>query len=140
MNNKGNIKNKTKAIKHDNSGNHGKHNKNDYIKSCKMIKKAIKNPYIDKIFETWQTKINNKYYKMNSNISVAECIFLHKLIMTIKPKKILEFGMANGMSTMIMLNALNKVGGEVLYSNDPFQKTQWNSIGLFNASQVKGCN
>lgn len=115
-----------------------KDKKLSYTENKRLISKTIKNDYIDKIFETWQTKIGNKYYKMNSNISVAECIFLHKLVTTIKPKRIFEFGMANGMSTMIFLDALIKIGGDALYSNDPFQKTVWNSIGLYNASQVKG--
>lgn len=108
-----------------------------YKKTAKMIHKVIKNKYIDQIFNTWETVINGVTHKMNSNISAEECIFIHKLIMVTKPKKVFEYGMANGMSTMIILNALNKVGGNVLYSNDPFQIDHWKGIGLFNASKVK---
>jgi len=111
-----------------------------YQDDIKLIDKKIKNKYITKICTDWYTVIDGKKLKMNSNISINECIFIHKLIMSTKPSKVLEFGMANGMSTMIILNALNIVNKEneaVLYSNDPFQKTYWSSIGLHNVSKVK---
>ena len=108
-----------------------------YQQDIKLIDKKIKNKYITKICTDWYTEIDGKKLKMNSNISINECIFIHKLIMHEKPMKVLEFGMANGMSTMIILNALNNIDGQVLYSNDPFQKTYWSGIGLHNASKVK---
>ena len=40
-------------------------------------------------------------------------------------------------NSMIILNALNMFDGEILYSVDPFQKTQWNSVGLYNIDNIK---
>lgn len=114
--------------------------KEQYEKDMKMISKIIKNSYIDKIYNEWKTTINGVSHKMNSNISPEECIFIHKLIKANKPKRVFEFGMANGMSSMIIVNALHRVGGEMLMSNDPFQKTQWKSIGLYNVKQVQKVN
>lgn len=111
---------------------------NKYNYEIELIKRKIKNNYITKISSDWATYIDGKKYKMNSSINVDECIFIHKLIMKSKPKRVFEFGLANGMSTMIMLNALNKVNGKVLYSNDPFQKEYWQNVGLYNVSQTKG--
>lgn len=114
--------------------------KEQYEKDINMIHNTMKNDYIDKIYRDWQTVINGVRHRMNSNISPEECMFIHKLIMLKKPKKVFEFGMANGMSSMIIINALNRVQGEMLMSNDPFQKKQWKSIGLHNVAQVQKVN
>ena len=102
-----------------------------------LIYKYTKNDYINKIYKDWGVKLNGIFYKINSNISVKECIFIHLLIKIKKPKKVLEIGLATGMSSMVILNALNMFDGEILYSVDPFQKTQWNSVGLYNIDNVK---
>mgnify|MGYP004000823993 FL=1 len=111
---------------------------NNYEQDRNNIFKHTHNKYITRIYETWETVIDGISHKMNSNISPGECIFIHRLMMKYKPINVLEVGLANGMSTMIILNALNIIGGKILYSIDPFQKTQWNSIGLYNVSQTKG--
>ena len=44
--------------------------------------------------------------------------FLHGLIRTIKPKKIVEIGVARGGSSVLILNAIRDIKGAKLYSID----------------------
>lgn len=126
------------------SRNKNRRNKKDkkaeYEKNIRMIREIVDNDYISNLFETWKTTINGVDHVMNSNISPEECVFVYEIVIATKPQHIFEFGMANGMSTMILLDALNKVEGSKLVSNDPFQNGDkpghWKGVGLYNASQV----
>lgn len=52
-------------------------------------------------------------------------------------KKILEVGMADGMSSIAILEALSEVNGECsLTSIDPYQSTQWTNNGLKNIKHL----
>lgn len=105
----------------------------------KLMKKYINNSYINNIVYNWGSNVDGVFHKLNSNISPLESLFINNLIKFYKPKKVLEIGMAHGMSSMIILNALNKYNtdeNKILYSVDPFQDTQWFNIGLNNITQV----
>lgn len=60
--------------------------------------------------------------------------FLTKFIKDHKCKKILEIGMADGMSSIAILKALEGEG--TLTSIDPYQSTYWSSNGLKNIKKL----
>ena len=68
--------------------------------------------------------------------------FLYNFITKHKCLKVLEVGMADGMSSVTILSALaenskNDLGAEFkLTSIDPFQTTQWKSNGLKNVQKL----
>ncbi len=76
----------------------------------------------------------NKVRIVNSNISIKEGLEIYKLIKKYKPKKLIEIGLACGISTCFMLCAISS--GDKVYSVDPFQKIQWDRFGLINAYEV----
>jgi predicted O-methyltransferase YrrM len=69
----------------------------------------------------------------NTRISVSQGMWLYEFCVSVKPKTILEIGMAYGFSTIFFLAAIakNQVGHHT--SVDPFQSSQWHGIGLAHA-------
>ena len=58
-----------------------------------------------------------------SEMSRNERYFLNGIIRSLKPKKILEAGVANGGGTSIILNAIRDIDGARLYSVDYTEKS-----------------
>jgi len=62
--------------------------------------------------------------------------YLKEFIKKNNCKKILEIGMADGMSSIAILSALEEIEGTSLTSIDPYQKTFWSSNGLKNIEKM----
>ena len=76
----------------------------------------------------------NNYYLLNSNINLKEGLLLYNLIKKYKPKKLLEIGLACGISSSFMLCSMDKKSK--LYSIDPYQKIVWNKFGLIVIDEI----
>jgi predicted O-methyltransferase YrrM len=102
----------------------------------KIIWKRLELQPNDRIIEIYKdgiVKMAKENIKLTSAISPAEGFHIYDLIKRNKFRDILEVGMANGLSSLYMLQALKENGdGGHLTSIDPFQDTQWFSAGLFN--------
>lgn len=86
--------------------------------------------------------------KISSAINPREGMYMYSLIKENKFKNCLEVGMANGMSSLYITQALaenaekdlmenkesfsTKKSSYKLISIDPFQKTQWKNVGVYN--------
>ncbi len=91
------------------------------------------NKRIREIYKEGYIELDGKKIKLTSAISPAEGYHLYNLIARNKFKRILEVGMANGMSSLYMLQALKDTSSNgCLTSIDPFQRTQWKGVGLRN--------
>lgn len=73
-----------------------------------------------------------KLVRINSGINKKESSFLQKLIKDHSLSVCLEIGMAFGVSTLAILIQLShsRKKNKILISIDPFQRTQWESMGL----------
>jgi predicted O-methyltransferase YrrM len=67
---------------------------------------------------------------LTAGINEEEGTFLYDLILKHSCKKIIEIGMANGISAAYITSALKHQKDGILISIDPFQSTQWKSTGL----------
>lgn len=67
---------------------------------------------------------------VNSGISLGHASALYEYIKKTKPKRVLEVGMANGISAVAMLQALKENGFGELISIDPYQSSDWGGRGL----------
>lgn len=102
-------------------------------------KKFSGNKLFSEIFQ------NTNYYPMSSQINIHECIFTSLLLdalikkNTKKKFQVLEIGLANGTSAMIINNVLNKYPNKELkyISVDPVQDTDWFNVGLYNIARIK---
>jgi predicted O-methyltransferase YrrM len=55
---------------------------------------------------------------------------LYSLVRKIKPLQTVEIGMANGLSTYFMAQALSENGRGKHVAIDPYQKSDWNNVGV----------
>jgi len=67
---------------------------------------------------------------VDSGISLGHASALYEFVKKKKPKVILEVGMANGISSVAMLQALSENGSGQLISIDPYQNSDWGGNGL----------
>jgi len=88
---------------------------------------------LDEIIRTGMVKSpNGLEIKVKSNIPQDEGLFLQKLILEFKPKVTLEVGLAYGISSLYICEALMQIGSERHVVIDPCQNEAWNGIGLHN--------
>jgi len=68
-------------------------------------------------------------YKLHSHTRKEQGLAIQDLIRKIKPRKTLEVGLAYGISTLFICEALKESGGVKHIVMDPYQK-DWHNIGL----------
>jgi predicted O-methyltransferase YrrM len=71
-------------------------------------------------------------YALESNLDIEEGEFLVKIIDKYKPKKTLEIGCAQGISSLYICSALENIPSSFHTIIDPFQNSQWKGIGIAN--------
>ena len=115
-----------------------------YKRELDLLDKYVDNPIIYDIIYRWGTAYHQRFYPLHSQINIYEGIFISEVIKayvkkSMKNLSILEIGCAYGTSAMFMLNMLNKYEDKkILYKIiDPFQDTQWNMIGIYNANRIR---
>lgn len=99
-----------------------------------------------KIYRRFSTSNSGKFapYKFDGGENL--CVFLYAWIMTAKPKIVVETGVASGITTNVIMEALGKVGGQ-LYSIDINPKSKdvyrgghpWNFV-LLKSPRGKSLN
>ena len=72
-----------------------------------------------------------------TSVASESGVLLYNLIRRHNFKNTLEVGMAFGLSTLFMCQALNDNGSGLHTAIDPIQSTFWHSIGLLNVERAK---
>lgn len=73
---------------------------------------------------------------IHSQIPKEEGEFLQKLILETKPRASVEVGLAYGISSLYICEALTQVGAERHVVIDPYQNGGWKGIGLKNLKEA----
>jgi predicted O-methyltransferase YrrM len=97
-----------------------------------------KNPVLREILATRTTRdADGRAVALDSFIDTATAEALYRQIRTQKPRLAVEVGMANAISSLAILTALEENGGEGrLISIDPNQSTQWRGCGRTAVSRA----
>lgn len=87
------------------------------------------------------SNLDGKTFPLHSSIDDKEGEFLQQLITTYKPQNSLEIGCAYGLSSLYICDAMQKTHAKDNAKPqhtiiDPFQKTQWNSVGISNLAKA----
>ncbi len=97
-------------------------------------------PQLRDIFATGKVKDEKgNEYPLHSNTTAEQCEFIQSIIQDTRPDSSLEIGLAYGISTLAILDALQK-GNKPFHHTvvDPYQK-DWKNIGLLNIERA-GCS
>src|SRR5688572_23562638 len=84
------------------------------------------NSVIAEIFERKAVRDGNEWIPLHSHFSLPDGLFLQEAIQVTKATRTLEVGMAYGISTLFMCEALARVGSAPQHvAIDPFQHADW---------------
>ena len=86
--------------------------------------------------QTFQKDPDNYKKYITGAVNTEEGVYLYTQVLKYKAKKIVEIGLANGVSTAYLLIGAKEINGHVI-SVDPFQDTQWKSGGLELVKNMK---
>jgi hypothetical protein len=67
---------------------------------------------------------------LSGNVSLAEAQVLYDAVRAVRPDVSIEIGFAQGMSACAISQAIRDNGHGVHHIIDPFQRQQWNGVGL----------
>lgn len=73
---------------------------------------------------------------LHSHLPLLECQIIQYWLAEQRPRRLLEIGMAYGISTLAICEALAWEAETRYHIVDPFQRTQWDSVGLFHLAQA----
>lgn len=91
------------------------------------------NPVLDEIYRTGMVQDEEgRSYKLHSGISKIHAEALYRLVRAARPAAVVEVGLAYGLSTLAILQALHDNGNGHLVSIDPRQHADWHGVGLVN--------
>lgn len=91
------------------------------------------NPILKQIIESEiVTSEDGMQYRLHSHLPSIEGAILTEWIKNLKPKAILEIGLAYGISSMIICDAASTYSLQSYDIIDCFQRGEWKSIGLCN--------
>jgi predicted O-methyltransferase YrrM len=96
------------------------------------------NPVIDEIYGTKQCEdLEGQIVDpFTASIPSTDGMVLYNNIIETKSRKTLETGMAYGMSTLFMCQALKDNGGGEHVAIDPEVRTTWRSVGILNVEKA----
>ncbi len=96
------------------------------------------NSLIETIYRTGYTEDEHgqPIYLFPTSIPYEEGVALYQLIRRVKPARTIEIGMAYGLSSLFICQALEDNGNGSHLAIDPYERTRWKSIGLLNLQRA----
>jgi predicted O-methyltransferase YrrM len=82
---------------------------------------------------------HNQVHKLHSHTRLEQGLFLQDILNELKPQTSIEIGLAYGISTLFICEALKELGDGKLIVMDPFQR-DWKYIGLKNIKESGNSN
>lgn len=95
------------------------------------------NPVLKRILDTGAVSDGTKTVRLHSNMQQEEGELIQRIIATVKPSLTLETGMAYGVSTLYICEALSRLphpGKHIAI--DPAQSTDWQGLGRYNVQKA----
>lgn len=97
----------------------------------------MKNVVLREILETEVVRDSSgSEYKLGAHISPDVGEMLTSVIAAIRPKESVEVGMAYGVSSLFICEALRAVGATRHHAIDPNQSSEWKNIGKLNLERA----
>ena len=95
------------------------------------------NEVLKEIIDTKTVRDGDERLRLHSEMTPEEGEIISSAFATIKPQRSLEVGLAYGVSTLYVCDALSKIGTKWHhFVIDPYQNTQWRGIGMKNISRA----
>lgn len=97
----------------------------------------VRHPLLRAILDNRSVTDGETTYQLNSNMDEREGALLQEAIRAVRPVQTLEVGMAYGISTLFICEALAELPFPASHvAIDPFQGSNWHGIGLRNVTEA----
>lgn len=94
-------------------------------------------PLIQQIFSSQLvTTRDGKNLPLHSHLPLIEGQILQAWLEELRPARVLEIGMAYGISSLFICDAMRRIGPFEYHIIDPFQHTHWQSVGVANMERA----
>jgi predicted O-methyltransferase YrrM len=99
---------------------------------------TVPNPVLREIFERHEVLDSQGVaVPLQENVTAEHAYALYRAVLAHRPRRVLEVGMAYGVTSLAILTALDEVGeAGTLTTVDPYQSRDWGSIGLLNVRRA----
>lgn len=95
------------------------------------------NSVLQELLSTGVARSRTGYtFPLRDYIPVLECQIVQEWLRQHAPRRVLEIGLAYGISTLFMCAALEWEGGIEYHIIDPFQQSEWHGIGCLNLERA----
>ena len=95
------------------------------------------NPLIEEIFATSTVRTaSGEEIPLHSNLPREECEVVQEWIRARRPRTVLEIGMAFGVSSLVIAEALAEIEGASHHIIDPHQRGEWRGVGIANLKRA----
>ena len=99
--------------------------------------RTISSAFIDSMFTSRTLlDIDGNERSLDTYIPAEQGELLYSLIQYLKPQRTLEVGLANGVSALYIATALRDLGQGRHIAIDPYQRTDWRSVGWVSLSRA----
>jgi len=89
------------------------------------------NPVLEEIFRDNKVLDSKGTFRgLSSSIDLQEGLFIQQLIRTYRPKKTIEIGCANGISSTFICEAISEYASDDHLIVDAYQAVSWDNVGL----------
>jgi predicted O-methyltransferase YrrM len=98
---------------------------------------AAMNPVLTRVLASRSVTAGGQTLPLQSSVSEAEGALLQRIIAAVKPTTTLEVGMAYGVSTLFICDALARHGNAAHHHViDPHQHSEWRGIGIAHVREA----
>jgi predicted O-methyltransferase YrrM len=103
-----------------------------------VVMQVLEIPILKRMIESGIVEDDaGKSHALTSAVDINYAQVLHDQVVREKPEVVVEVGFANGVSTLSILSALEKNGGNGrLISIDPYQTEHWHGVGVANVRRA----
>jgi predicted O-methyltransferase YrrM len=102
-----------------------------------MAVNLVKPSLLNDILDSGVVELNNgQTLPLHSHLPLPECRLLQAWLTACKPRRILEIGMAYGISSLAICEVLQHKEDVRLDIIDPHQRTDWQSVGIRNLARA----
>ena len=94
-------------------------------------------PLLEEIFSSRTvTSEEGERLPLHSHLPFVDGQLLQEWLYEFRPRRVLEIGMAYGISSLFICDTLTQTGASTYQIVDPFQHTDWRSIGVANMKRA----
>src|SRR5258708_1651834 len=106
------------------------------MRDTTLVERSNSTDILNDIYRTQSVSDGRDTVSLSAHISREDGEFIQRVIASIGARRSLEVGMAYGISTLFICEAITRTASDARHvAIDPFQRSEWRGIGLTNVAR-----